>query len=107
MTTQQSAIELSKKFTDELISAGIPLKKTILFGSYAKKSQSEFSDFDICLISNSFIGVGFMDWKPFLKILIKDEYALIQAKTYASQDFENGDPFIDEIKSTGILIWEA
>jgi uncharacterized protein len=90
-----------------LILAGIPLKKSILFGSYAKNLQTEFSDFDICLISNSFVGVGFLDWKPFLKILIKDEYALIQAKTFASQDFEASNPFIEEIKTTGILIWEA
>ena len=74
----------------------------ILFGSYAKNTQHEFSDIDLALAADEFTGVGFIDIKLFVKIL--KNFINIQPRTYSTEDFYKGDPFIEEIKKTGIEI---
>lgn len=102
MFTQNAVIELVRKFANELTDIGINLKKVILFGSYAKQQQHEYSDIDVALVADEFIGVGFVDIQKIVKVLKK--YIEIQPKTYSPQDFNEGDPFIDEVLNTGIEI---
>ena len=104
MFTKRSAINLVKKFAEEIAATGIHLHKVILFGSYAKARQNPYSDIDVALISDSFIGVGFEDVKYFAAISIKKPYLLIEPKTYSITDFEKGDPFIEEIMKSGVEI---
>ncbi len=86
------------------ISAGLKLDKVILFGSYAHNLQNDSSDIDVALVSDEFTGFGFEDRKLFSKINIKKEYIDIETKTYPTEYFEKGDPFIEEIMKTGIEI---
>ena len=102
MATQQNIISKVRKFAREFADTEIDLKKVILFGSYAKNMQNEYSDIDVALVADEFTGVGFIDIKKFVKIL--KNYIQIQAKTYSSEDFAEGDPFIEEIINTGIEI---
>jgi predicted nucleotidyltransferase len=102
MVTQHSALEIARKFSQEVKAEGIHLRKAFLFGSYAKNQQHEHSDIDIALVADEFIGVGFEDMKLFLPALRK--YTAVQTKTYSSKDYEEGDPLIDEIKLTGVEI---
>ena len=81
---------------------GLKLKKVILFGSFARNQQHELSDIDVALVADEFIGVGFKDMDLFIDVL--KNYVVIQTKTYQTKEFEEGDPFIDEIKKTGIEI---
>jgi uncharacterized protein len=76
------------------------LRKVYLFGSYAGQRQHEHSDIDVALVADEFIGVGPVDIKLFISIL--HNYALIHAKTYSTQEFKEGDPFLEEIKKTGM-----
>ncbi|RKX83133.1 MAG: hypothetical protein DRP57_08500 [Spirochaetes bacterium] len=41
-----------EKFKNELIRLGINPQKTILYGSYAKGEQKEYSDIDVTVISD-------------------------------------------------------
>ena len=100
MVTQQAAIREAKNFIKDLKNKGILLKNALLFGSFANKRQHKHSDIDLALVADEFIGVGPVDIKLFVEIL--RNYKLIHAKTYSSQEFEEGDPFIEEIKKTGI-----
>lgn len=106
MVTQQIAVNLAKNFVQEVIAAGVPLKKAILFGSYAKNLQHEYSDFDICLVADSFIGFGYEDWQQFIRVLTKDEYLLVQPKTYSTEDYLENFPFTEEINATGIILFD-
>jgi uncharacterized protein len=105
MLTREDAIERVKKFTKELIETGMPLDKVILFGSYAKNSQQEYSDIDVALVSTIFSGFGFEDRKYFSNINNKKSFIDIETKTYPSNYFLKGDPFIVEINKTGIEIY--
>ena len=102
MLTQQTAINKVQLFAKEIKNTGLNLKKVILFGSYAKNKQQEYSDIDVALVADEFIGVGFEDIQLFVNTLT--HYIYIQPKTYQTVYFEQGDPFIEEIKRTGIEI---
>jgi uncharacterized protein len=104
MLTKKSAINRVENFAKEIKLTGIHLRKVILFGSYAKNKQHKWSDIDVALVADEFCGVGFMDIDFFARISIKKPYILIESKTYPTSYFKKGDPFIDEIKRTGIEI---
>jgi predicted nucleotidyltransferase len=102
MVTKESAIKTVESFAKDIVDSGINLKKVILFGSFAKNTQNENSDIDVVLVADEFIGIGFKDIKLFIDVLI--EYIRIQPKTFPTDYFDNGDPFIEEIKKDGIEI---
>jgi predicted nucleotidyltransferase len=102
MLTKKFAIKKVEEFARELNSMGIHLRKVILYGSYARKAQHEYSDIDVALVADEFSGMGFKDIPLFVKVLRK--YFIIQPRTFSTDYFRRGDAFIDEIKSTGIEI---
>ncbi|MBK7869307.1 MAG: nucleotidyltransferase domain-containing protein [Saprospiraceae bacterium] len=93
MLTREAAIKKVESFIQEILSSGIPLERAILFGSYARGNQHEYSDIDVALISDIFSGFGFEDRKHFSKINIKKEFVDIETKTYSTKYFDSGDPF--------------
>jgi hypothetical protein len=58
----------------------------------------------VALVADEFIGIGFEDAKYTAAINIKKPYISIEIKTYPTDYFKKGDPFINEIKKTGIEI---
>ena len=100
MVTQASAINDTKKFIIDLRNIGINLRKAYLFGSYLNQNQHEHSDIDIALVADEFIGVGPIDIKLIVSILRKNK--LIHATTYSNSDYDDGNPFLDEIKKNGL-----
>ncbi len=78
-----------------------------MFGSFAKNQQNEWSDIDLALIADEFIGFGYEDRKYFAKINIRKPFSMIQTRTYSPEYFEKGDPFIEEIKKNGIIIYPS
>ena len=104
MLNRETAIEKVRSVSKELLFNGIRLDKVILFGSYSVNQQNEHSDIDVALVSDMFSGFGFEDRKLFSRVNIKREYIDIETKTYSKEYFERSDPFIEEIKRTGIDI---
>jgi len=102
--TKRAAIKTVKEFVSSLSDAGIEIEKAILFGSYAAGRQKEWSDIDLALVSRKFSGIRFRDSQLFSRLLIHYPFYFIQAQTYPPGYFQKGDPFIDEIKRTGIEI---
>ena len=104
MLTQRTAIEKVKRFAREIQNSGLHLRKVILFGSYAKNKQHKWSDIDVALVADEFKNFEYEDKQHFVSVLIRKPYYHIQTKTYSTSYFKKGDPFIDEIKQTGIEI---
>ncbi len=102
MLTREFSIKYAQNFVDRIRKKGINLKIVKLFGSYSKNSQKEDSDIDLLLVSDKFVGAGFIDFQLIADELI--DFDLIQAKTYSTEDYEEGDPFLEEIEKTSILI---
>ncbi|MEX2231111.1 MAG: nucleotidyltransferase domain-containing protein [Cyclobacteriaceae bacterium] len=102
MLTQRAAIRHLQKIAAEIKRSGIHLKKVILFGSYSKNQQHEWSDIDVAFVADEFKSIGPEDVKLFSKILIKYPDLGIQPRTYNTKDFTpRKDPFVEEILRTG------
>lgn len=105
MLTQKTVIGHLKNLAIEIKESGIHLKKIVLYGSYSRNEQRDWSDIDVALVADEFIGIGFEDVKLFARMLVKRADLNIQPRTYNTNDFnEDTDPFVEEILRTGIVI---
>jgi predicted nucleotidyltransferase len=103
MLTQDVAIETVRNYAYEIEARGVHLRMVILYGSFAKGMQHEWSDIDVALVADEFTGFSFDDKKLF-PYIGKDPYIRIETKTYPTDYFRKSDPFIEEIKKDGIVI---
>lgn len=99
---QINYLDYARTFVDSIIKKGIDIKVAKVFGSYVKDQQHEYSDIDVLLVSDVFKGVGFIDYSLISKELV--EFYNIHARTYSTQDYYDGDPFIDEINQNSVTL---
>lgn len=101
--TTDSAIELVKRYIQELEKNNIPIHEAFIFGSYAKGNPKEESDIDIALISPVFTGDRFEDRRKIVP-LRRNIDSRIEPIPFRPEDFYNGGNFANEIKKTGKVI---
>jgi predicted nucleotidyltransferase len=104
MLDRNAAIGIVHDYANEIKANGVNLRTVIMFGSFANGSQHEWSDIDVALAADEFTGfypqdIGLIPYK-----CIRKPYSIIEAHTYPTDYFNHGDPFINEIKRTGIKI---
>ena len=105
MATQQAVINDLKKFADDILASGIHLRRLVLFGSYSRNEQKEWSDIDVALAADEFNSFGFEDVSLISKVMLKYANLDISPRTYKTIDFNTEkDPFVGEILKTGIEI---
>lgn len=95
---------LIKKYKTLLQEKGIPVKKIILFGSYAKGTAKPWSDLDLCIVSSVF-GKAKYDEMVSLMHLASIIDPMIEPHPYHPKDLR--DPFDSlayEINRTGKVI---
>lgn len=103
MFNREDCIKYVKNFVDRIKSKGIDIKVAKIFGSYSKNMQNENSDIDVLLVSDVFVGAGFIDNGLIAQELY--DYDLIQVKTYSVEDYNEGDdPLLEEINKTAIIL---
>jgi len=91
-----------KEYINILKYDGLPIKKVIVFGSQAKRTNRKNSDIDVCIFSPKF-----NDSFKALHYLLMKSYeveALIEPHPYHPKEFINEDPLVWEIKKTGITV---
>lgn len=104
VTNQNEIIKKIKSLINWLEKKNIKIEQAILFGSYAKGNQTEISDIDIALVSNSFEGIRFLDKQKINPFLI-DLDPRFDVHPYNPDEFnENSRWFVKEIMKTGIKI---
>jgi predicted nucleotidyltransferase len=103
MLTQNAAIEIVNNYAQEIQAQGVHLRTAILYGSFAKGTQHQWSDIDVALVADEFEGLP-TDILFFVTVAIKKPYIRIEPNTYPTDYFKESDPFIEEIKKTGIKI---
>lgn len=104
-TIPQPVKQEIKKYIKVLKADKLPIKKVILFGSYAKGTQKKWSDIDVCVISpkfkNSSSAFDYL-WK---KRKISNIKYTIEPVGFNPKDFKDKyNSLIHEIKTTGIEI---
>ena len=81
----------------------MPIDKVYLYGSYAKGTQRENSDVDICFFSQAFESRRSLDILTelfYLKIKY-DKDILIEPFAFPVSELHNDNPFVKEILRTG------
>jgi predicted nucleotidyltransferase len=71
-----------------------------LFGSYAKGTADEWSDIDLALVTENFIGDSF-DFRFMLTKLARNINPDIEPHPYLISEFNEGDPIAGEILKNG------
>ena len=104
MLDRDAVIEIVRNYASDIETHGVHLRTVILYGSFAKGTQHEWSDIDVALVADEFSGFTFNDKKLFPYVGIKKPYIRIETKTYPTDYFRDSDPFIEEIKKDGIVI---
>jgi uncharacterized protein len=104
MVTQSIALNLAKQYVSAVQSTGTNVHRAFLFGSYVRNHQHEWSDIDIALIGDDFIGLTVIDKEPFRFLHLQSNFIDIETHTFPTKYLKNSDPFLNEILKTGIEI---
>ena len=99
MFTRKDLKQYISDYIAECNRLGVHFKKVILFGSYARNTAHEWSDIDLALVSDDFTGMRIEDRHKITLANIK--FVDIEPHIFNTAYFEEGDPFIEEIKKTG------
>ena len=91
------------KYLNDLKKNNIPIKEAILFGSYAKGTQKEWSDIDIALVSEIFKGNRIED-KDKIRLITISVSSQIEVIPFSPKDFNENNPLAREIIDTGIKL---
>ncbi|AKM78757.1 MAG: polymerase, beta-like protein region protein [Candidatus Wolfebacteria bacterium GW2011_GWE1_48_7] len=86
-----------------LESDNFPVKKMIIYGSFAKGVMKEFSDIDVCVVSDKFTRNKDKHetylWEKAIEVDVR-----IEPVAYTPKDFINADPLAYEIKKFGVAV---
>jgi len=102
--TTEDARKLVRKYYSMLLSAGLPVEKIFLFGSYTRREQKKFSDIDIAVVLRKFYKDRFNTRLELMKYAREFE-DVIEPHPFLSSEFDEEDPFIFEIMESGIEIY--
>ena len=80
MLDRNDAIEIVRNYANDIESHGVKLRNVILYGSFAKGNQHEWSDIDVALVADEFTGFYFYDNDLFPYVGIKKPYIRIEPK---------------------------
>jgi predicted nucleotidyltransferase len=94
--------DLLKKLISTLNERKITISEAYLFGSYADRSASKYSDIDVALVSDEFTGVRYLDIKKIGRIVRKIDYR-IEVHPFSLKDRDES-MFLAEIIRTGIRV---
>lgn len=104
MVTKEDLIPAIKTLKKTLLENKIPIRRAILFGSYASGKAHAFSDIDVALVSDAFSGVRFFDIEKLIPHL-RTFNPLFELHPYRTEDFvEDNNSFVREIINTGIEV---
>jgi predicted nucleotidyltransferase len=92
-----------KLFVAESEKINIHIQQAILFGSYAKGTNHEWSDIDIAVVSDNFEGIRFYDNLKLSKPVIHSNID-IETHPFRPEDFNEDNPYVYEILKYGIRI---
>jgi uncharacterized protein len=103
MDKKSNGKKIAMLFINACIQNGIPVSEAYLFGSWVNGKQDKWSDIDVALVANSFGRNIIENTKQ--TALINYQYSDIEVHHFSIDDFSLSDPFINEIKRTGIKIF--
>ena len=96
-------VAIIQQFVLEALKLNIKISQAVLFGSYAKGTNHEYSDIDVAVVSDDFEGIRFYDNQKLFDAKYNTSIDL-ELHPYRPEDFTEDNPFVKEILETGIRI---
>ena len=93
-----------KKYVSSVATQTKGFVNAYLFGSYAKNTQRPESDIDIALVFDSLSDSDKFDMQVQLMLLAMKFDSRIEPHPISAQDMLSSNPFINEIKETGVSL---
>jgi predicted nucleotidyltransferase len=103
MDKRTNGKEIAMSFINACILNGISISEAYLFGSCVNGKQNIWSDIDVALVANSF-NRNIIE-NTLQTALINYQFPDVEVHHFSTDDFSLSDPFINEIKRTGIKIY--
>ncbi|GHU49177.1 hypothetical protein FACS1894200_07560 [Spirochaetia bacterium] len=102
VTDLKTVKELAKQYSEDVRKV-MPIDKVYLYGSYAKGTQREDSDVDICFFSGAFETRRRVDVLTELFHITRkyNTRIAIEPNAFPTSELENDNPFVKEILRTG------
>lgn len=104
-TIPPKVIESISRFLSK-ISSEIPIKKVILFGSFAKGTYDEGSDIDLAIFSDYFENLLRVEGTTYLLIQAQEFDLDLEPIAFTGKEYEDRLGIVDEIVKTGIDVQE-
>lgn len=104
MSSIDEAISIARRVGDLLRMEGVPVKQLFLFGSHAKGMQHEWSDIDIAVVHDPFLGSTGKE-KSLLFDRGKTVNVRVELVSFRPEDFANRySALAQEIQHSGLPI---
>ena len=102
MVTIRVAKERIKSLVADLRQAGYNPTRAVLFGSVAKGNATKWSDIDVAIWDERFVGSTPIDYEPILPVL--RNYQRLELHTFQKDENSTNNPFIQEIEKYAIEV---
>jgi predicted nucleotidyltransferase len=100
VTDLKTVMPLVQRYIADVKKA-MPIDKVYLFGSFAKGTQSEWSDVDLCFFSSSFVDTHESGYQLLLLAHNSLDTVVIEPHCFPTSELDNDNPFVKEILRTG------
>ncbi len=108
MVKKRSEIKkIIARYKDQLERFGIDVSQIILYGSYAKGKQKEYSDIDIAVVSGAFRKMDIFERQEILSKAHHKFGEPIEPVALTPEQFAEKKGFVREIIETGITVYCA
>ena len=93
-----------RRYIEELNKRHIKIEQAYIFGSYVKGTATKWSDIDVALLTDRFLGDSF-DFKFLLMKVARDIDPDIEPHPYLITEFKKENPMASEVIKTGIRVY--
>ena len=102
--TTEEVKKIVREYYTLLMKAGLPLEKVILFGSFSRGEQTEYSDIDIAVVLREYAIDKFNTRLELMKYS-RGFDEVIEPHPFLSTDFDDSNPFAAEILESDVKIY--
>ena len=99
-------IKSLSEYVELNVSGKLNLQKAILFGSFAKETQHKHSDIDIALISPDYRECDYLNESVRAMDIFEGFDSRVEPHLFSPEEMLTDDIFVNEIKKTGIVIYQ-
>ncbi|OGJ90460.1 MAG: nucleotidyltransferase [Candidatus Raymondbacteria bacterium RifOxyA12_full_50_37] len=101
---KETALNILRRFKASLEAHGVIVARMVLFGSYAAGTQTEGSDIDVVVVSNSFRKLNHWQRIELMSKALYEVFEPIETRALTTEEWENNSLLTVQYAKSGALI---